>query len=222
MNPVESRSATAGTRRPCIPAYVSDPIDDVQQRQPRRWKFPLDQIEHIMYIEENKVKLVLDGGGSLGYCLPKRSFSKDPAGTGSYLRAMNDIDVALDVLRVSAMPPAAQLVFLYAGCEKLAAIIDGRVHSQPTPTVLRSGYAVRLSKVIENCGRIGNAPDPALLTQIFKKDDPESARELRHLFMHQLGPSHAKKLNVAAATLVPAMRQFLNYSAAARTYIARL
>lgn len=120
------------------------------------------------------------------------------------------------------MPPAAQLIFLYAGCEKLAAIIDGVASSDTIGNVLKSGYYVRLKDLTSKCSEIGLVIDEQLLARIFNRDDPASARQMRHLLMHQLGPSHAKKLNAAAASLVPDMRDFLDHAGQVKRYISTL
>ena len=84
---------------------------------------------------------------------PRPSFSKNPSTKGSFLRAANDIDVAIKNLGVSRMAPISSFLFYYMACEKLAKIMKG-VHNR--------------EKMTKTFSRSSNTPNAKNLTNYAK------------------------------------------------------
>lgn len=138
---------------------------------------------------------------------------KDEAGT--YYRRIEDIDRALTRMRVDDMPPVAQYVALYFGCEKLHKIVIAL-------SKRAKGARPRTNDIAAALPCLGLSFDATDLAWLFSDDidavkglpSPgpsvnRPARLIRNNLAHALGPTHVEHVEHHAAFHVPKMKAFL-------------
>ena len=138
---------------------------------------------------------------------------RDEAGT--YYRRIEDIERALTRIHVDEMPPVAQYVALYFGCEKLHGIIIALAKRAKGARPTKLDIATALP-------RLGLRFDAADLAWLFSDDldavkglpSPgpsvnRPARLIRNNLAHAFGPTHVEHVERHAAFHVPKMRAFL-------------
>ncbi len=143
------------------------------------------------------------------------SFAIDGRVKGSYLRALEDIDRALNHLQIEAMPDHAAFLYSYLACEKLARIMHGVCNRKKKSDVFRKGASTPTATAIYTYSQqLDCYVSRTEIDQIFNSNNNQSARRLRDQFVHEIGPTHAKDIVNRSRTLVPNMKKFLDCRAA--------
>jgi hypothetical protein len=128
---------------------------------------------------------------------------------GSYYRRVKDIDRALEEIEYVELPPVAQFLCLYFGCEKLALAIMGVDAKLASEDAYGRGKFVLLNELKSAIVPLRISVAPNELDLIFGPSKT-SARELRHKVVHDFGPSNIKAMKRHCATHIPIMTKFLD------------
>lgn len=138
------------------------------------------------------------------------SFDTDGTVKGSYVRAIEDIERALDYLRVDKMSDHAAFLFYYLSCEKLARIMKGICSNMKKKEIFKSGGTTPgAADIYKYSQQLNCHVKQSDIDWIFDREKSHSARKLRDNLIHEIGPSHAKQIMAHSQNLVPRMRAFL-------------
>lgn len=140
------------------------------------------------------------------------SFVKDGRVKGSYKRALEDIDRALDYLNANKLRHQGAFIYYYLACEKLAKIMKGVCCNKPKKDVFNSRSPTpSASDICQYVKKMGGSVNQNDVESIFDSRTPNSARVLRNNLFHEIGPSNAKKVMMHSSELLPKMKRFLHY-----------
>ncbi len=139
------------------------------------------------------------------------SFDIDGHPKGSYVRMIEDIGRALDYLKVEQMPPTSAFLFYYISCEKLAKIMMAICQRKTRAEIFGQGsYTPGAGDIRDYSQRLECNVRLSDINCIFDSKNKHSARKLRDIFVHEVGPSHAKQIVDHSPSLVPKMKNFLD------------
>jgi hypothetical protein len=127
---------------------------------------------------------------------------------GGHYRKVKDIQRALLELEIEQQPAEVQFVFVFFACEKLALAVMGLNEKRAVEDVYSNGNFVGLEEVKLSAASMGLSITGRDFDLIFGPSR-NSARELRHSLVHDLGPSNVKNVRKLAAPLLVTMTKFL-------------
>ncbi|WP_141935130.1 hypothetical protein [Bradyrhizobium sp. UNPA324] len=137
---------------------------------------------------------------------------------GTYLRRINDIDLALEKYGARELPLAAKFVAYYWACEKLGRAIIGIADESPATTHMPED---KLGKSIKDHLHVSSGLlklniqfDAQRLKLLFERQanaaQPTSAKRIRDRLFHDFGPTQVDRVLQNAPTLLPIMLDFLS------------
>lgn len=116
---------------------------------------------------------------------------------GGHYRRVKDIQRALLELEIEKQPGEVQFDFVFFACEKLALAVMGLKEKRAVEGVYSNGNFVGLEKVKLSAASMGLAITGRDLDLILGPSR-NSARDLRHSLVHDLGPSNVKSVRKLA------------------------
>jgi hypothetical protein len=149
------------------------------------------------------------------------SYSPDPNCKGNYRRRIEDIQRALDAMKITTLPTSVQFVAYFFGCEKLANGMTGIGRNQKAKEAYAHFSRINLADLKLVATKIGVTFPVDELQFIFAgPKDPKvpppigtSARLLRNDLAHDFGPTKLSDISKPATSFfIPKMIQFLNSS----------
>jgi len=144
------------------------------------------------------------------------TFSVDPRLKGTYRRRLGDIRLATGKFSTAKLPDGSAARFLgyYFGCEKLAKAILGIARLWSAEKAFYYKTPLDLDQLKAAAKQVGIRFSDDDLTKIFGTQPvrarPTQGREIRNRLIHDFGPSNVDYAKVAARTLVPVMKRFLD------------
>ena len=112
------------------------------------------------------------------------------------------------MVRLDSLPPEVQFLFLYFGCEKLGLAILGVEGKYSAEDAYGHGKFIHLEQLKKAAMGMKLSVTSDDLNKIFGRGIG-SARQLRHLLVHNLGPTNARKAQTEGAAHIPTLKKFL-------------
>jgi hypothetical protein len=130
---------------------------------------------------------------------------------GGYYRRIKDIERALqrEELNLKNLPVVVKFLFLFFGCEKLALAIMGIDDKYASSDAYGKGKFVQLDQLKCATKAMNISISTTELDQIFGPKST-SARELRHMIVHDLGPSNVKTVHAHCRPHIATMQKFIS------------
>jgi hypothetical protein len=148
---------------------------------------------------------------------------------GTYVRRINDIQLALDKFCVGQLPAPAKFVAHYWSCEKLGRAIVGIAGEKPAHEQFpedKQGPPIDDVLVREKLNDLGIQFDHNALRRLFEPQKkalkPTSAMRIRNRLFHDFGPTQVDRVIEHEPTLVPIMLNFLALRSQVITYLESL